>query len=246
MTICAFRIGEDKRVLLPVMVHLDGFHLTHVIEPIELPEQSTVEKFIPPYKYPLPLDPDKPVTMGAFGPPFIYTEVKYAQDVNLRASKEVILECWQEFGKTFGRYYNPVEAYHSEGAKTLLLTMGSYSETAMEAIDKIRSEGKDVGLLKLRLWRPFPFEEVRQAVKDADVLIILDRAISFGGPGGPVYSEIKSALYDQNKKPKVVGFVGGLGGRDISMSGFEEMIAKGIEIARTGSEREFEIYGVRE
>ena len=246
MTICAFRIGEDNKVLLPVMVHLDGFHLTHVIEPIELPEQNLVDKFLPPYKYPLPLDPEKPVSMGAFGPPFIYSEVKYAQDVNLRASREVILECWQEFGKTFGRYYNPVETYHSEGARTLLLTMGSYSETAMEAIDKLRSEGKDVGLLKLRLWRPFPFEEVRQAVKDADVLIVLDRAISFGGPGGPVSSEVRSALYGQDKKPKVVGFVGGLGGRDISMSGFEKMITKGIEIARTGSEQEFEMFEVRE
>ncbi len=246
MVICAFRIGEDKRVLLPVMVNLDGFHLTHMIEPIELPEQSLVANFIPPYKYPLPLDTAKPVTMGAFGPPFIYSEVKYAQDVNLRASKKVVLECWQEFGKIFGRYYNPVETYHSEGSKTILLTMGSYSETAMDAIDKMRSEGKDVGLLKLRLWRPFPFEEIRLAVKDTDVLIVLDRAISFGGPGGPVCSEIKSALYGQAKKPKVVGFVGGLGGRDISMSGFEEMITKGIEIARTGSEREFEIFGVRE
>ena len=245
MTICAFRIGEDNKVLLPVMVHLDGFHLTHVIEPIELPEQNLVDKFLPPYKYPLPLDPEKPVSMGAFGPPFIYSEVKYAQDVNLRASREVILECWQEFGKSFGRYYKPVETYHSEGARTLLLTMGSYSETAMEAIDKLRSEGKDVGLLKLRLWRPFPFEEVRQAVKDADVLIVLDRAISFGGPGGPVSSEVRSALYGQDKKPKVVGFVGGLGGRDISMSGFEKMITKGIEIARTGSEQEFEMFEVR-
>ena len=246
MTICAFRIGEDNKVLLPVMVHLDGFHLTHVIEPIELPEQNLVDKFLPPYKHPLPLDPEKPVTMGAFGPPFIYSEVKYAQDVHLRTSREVILECWQEFGKSFGRYYKPVETYHSEGARTLLLTMGSYSETAMEAIDKMRSEGKDVGLLKLRLWRPFPFEEVRQAVKDADVLIVLDRAISFGGPGGPVSSEVRSALYGQDKKPKVVGFVGGLGGRDISMSGFEKMITKGIEIARTGSEQEFEMFEVRE
>ncbi|MFC1912479.1 transketolase C-terminal domain-containing protein [Chloroflexota bacterium] len=246
MVICGFRIGEDKRVLLPVMVHLDGFHLTHVIEPIELPEQGLVDKFIPPYKHPLPLDPEKPVTMGAFGPPFIYSEVKYAQDVILRASREVVLECWQEFGKTFGRHYHPVETYHSEGAKTLLLTMGSYSETAMEAVDKLRSEGKDVGLLKLRLWRPFPFEEVRQAVKDAEVLIVLDRAISFGGPGGPVSSEIRSALYGQDKKPKVVGFVGGLGGRDISMSGFEDIIKKGIETARTGSKQEFEIHGVRE
>ena len=244
--ICAFRIGEDSRVLLPVMIHLDGFHLTHVTEPILLPEQSDVDKFIPPYKYPLPLDPDKPVTMGAFGLPFIYTEVKWAQEVNLRASKEVILECWQDFGKAFGRYYSPVESYHSEGAKVLLLTMGSYSETAMVAVDKMRGEGRDVGLLRLRLWRPFPFAELRQAVKDAEVLIVLDRAISFGGPGGPVCSEIKAALYQQDKRPRVIGFVGGLGGREISMSGFEEMINKGIEIAQAGSEQEFEIFGVRE
>ncbi len=244
--ICGFRIGEDKRVLLPVMIHLDGFQLTHVIEPIELPDKKDVDRFLPPFKYPLPLDPEKPVTMGALGSPFIYTEVKWAQEINLEKSKEVILEVWQEFGKVFGRSYSPVEKYQTDGAKTLLMTMGSYSETAMEAVDKMRGDGKKVGLLKLRLWRPFPYEELRQAVKDAEVLIVLDRAISFGGPGGPVCSEIKAALYAEEKKPKVVGFVGGLGGRDISMSGFEEMINRGIEIARTGSKREFEIYGVRE
>ena len=244
--ICAFRIGEDNRVLLPVMIHLDGVSLTHVIEPITLPEQSEVDRFLPLFKCPLPLDPEKPVTMGAFGPPFIYTEVKWAQEVNLEAAKAVILECWQEFGQIFGRYYSPVESYHSEGAKVLLMTMGSLSETAMVAVDKMRGEGKDVGLLKLRLWRPFPFAELRQAVKDAEVLIVLDRALSFGGPGGPVCSEVKAALYQEAKKPKVIGFVGGLGGRHISMSGFEEMIKQGIDIAQTGSEREFEIFGVRE
>jgi pyruvate ferredoxin oxidoreductase alpha subunit len=114
------------------------------------------------------------------------------------------------------------------------------------AIDKMRGEGKAVGLTKLRLWRPFPFEELREAVKDAEVLIVLDRALSFGGPAGPVCSEVKAALYNQDKKPRIVSFVGGLGGRDISMAGFEEIIDKGIEISRNGSEREFEIFGVRE
>jgi len=244
--ICGFRMGEDKRVLLPVMVHLDGFSLTHVIEPIELPDREDVDRFLPSFKYPLPLDPAKPVTMGAFGLPSIYTEVKWAQEINLEKSKDVVLEVWQEFGKAFGRSYSPVEQYQTDGAEVLLLTMGSYSETAMVSVDKMRSEGKKVGLLKLRLWRPFPYEELRKAIKGADVLIVLDRAISFGGPGGPVCSEVKAALYAEEKRPKVVGFVGGLGGRDISMSGFEEMIERGIEIARTGSKREFEIHGVRE
>lgn len=244
--LCAFRMGEDHRVLLPVMINLDGFHLSHMIEPIMLPEQEEVDKFLPPYKYPLALDPKKPVTMGDFAPPFIYSEAKWAQEVNLRASKDVILEVWKKFGDAFGRYYAPVEYYRTEGCKVLLLTMGSFSETAMTAIDKIQAEGKDVGLIRLRLWRPFPFEEVREAVKGADVLIVVDRALSFGGPGGPVCSEIKSALYNETKKPKVVGFVGGLGGRDISVQGFEQIIERGIELAKAGSKNEFEIFGVRE
>jgi len=243
---CAFRIGEDRRVLLPVMVHLDGFHLSHMIEPILLPERDEVNKFIPPYQHPLPLDPTKPVAMGDFAPPFIYTETKKAQEVNLRAAKEVILQCWQDFGNSFHRHYHPVECYQCEDADVLLLTMGSFSETASMAIDKMRKEGRNVGQLKLRLWRPFPFKEIRQAVKNAEVLIILDRALSFGGPGGPVCSEIRSALYSEEKKPKVISFVGGLGGRDITVDGFEEIVNKGIEISQKGSEQEFEFWGVRE
>ncbi len=244
--LCAFRIAEDRGVLLPVMVNLDGFHLSHVIEPILLPEQSEVDAFLPPNDYPLPLDPAKPVTMGDFGPPFIYTEVKWAQEVNLRKSMETILKCWGEFDRIFKRCYHPVECYRSEDAEVLLLTMGSFSETAMTAIDRMRGEGKNIGLIRLRLWRPFPFDEIRNAVKDAEVLIVLDRALSFGGPGGPVSSEIRSALYNEDRRPKIVSFVGGLGGRDITVSGFQEMINRGIEISKTGSKHEFEIFGVRE
>jgi len=243
--LCAFRIAEDQRVLLPVMTHLDGFFLSHMIEPILLPEQSEVDQFLPPNQYPLPLNPNKPVTMGDFGPPIIYAETKWAQQVNLRAAKEVILEVWREFGERFGRYYVPVECHHCEDARVLLLTMGSVSETAMTAIDKMRGEGKNVGLIRLRLWRPFPFDEIRKAVKNAEVLIVLDRALSFGGPAGPVCSEIKAALYQQDKRPKIVSFVGGLGGRDISVAGFEEIVSLGIEISKTGSSQEFEIFGVR-
>jgi len=244
--LCAFRIGEDRRVLLPVMIHLDGFHLSHMIEPITFPEQSEVDQFLPPNDYPLPLDPNKPVTMGDFGPPFIYSETKWAQEVNLRAAKEVVLQVWKEFGDAFGRHYSPVECYRCEDCRVLLLTMGSFSETAMTAVDKMKNKGKDIGLMRLRLWRPFPFEEIRQTLKDVEVLVVLDRALSFGGPGGPVCSEIKAALYQLDKKPKIIGFVGGLGGRDISPAGFEDIVSRGIEISEKGSSREFEIFGVRE
>ena len=244
--LCAFRIGEDRRVLLPVMLHLDGFHLSHMVEPIYMPEPSEVDRFLPPYHYPLPLDPDKPVTMGGFAPPIIYSEAKKAQEANLRAAKKVILECWSHFGDIFGRYYSPVESYRSEKAKVLLLTMGSFSQTAMDTIDKMREKGKDVGLVRLRLWRPFPLNEIRQAVKNAELLIVLDRAASSGGASGPVCSEIRSALYNEDKKPKVISIIGGLGGRDITVAGFEQIIDRGIAIAQKRSEPEFEMFGVRE
>ena len=244
--LCAFCIAEDRRVLLPVMVHVDGFYLTHVVEPIDMPEQSEVDQFIPSSRYPLPLDPDKPVTMGAFAPPILYPEAKKAQEVNIRASKDIVLKYWNDFGKSFGRHYQPVECYHSEDAGTLLLTMGSFSETAAATIDKMKAEGEDIGLIRLRLWRPFPFEELRRAVRNAETIIVLDRALSFGGPGGAVCSEIRSALYNVAQKPKIVNFVAGLGGRDITVAGFENIVKRGKKIAQEGSEQEFEMFGVRE
>jgi pyruvate ferredoxin oxidoreductase alpha subunit len=246
LTLCAFRTAEDNRVLLPVMVHLDGFYLTHVVEPIEFPTQEEVKRFLPPINYPLPLNPDKPLTMGTFAPPILYTEAKKAQEVNILASKKVILEHWEEFGKAFGRHYHPIEKYRTDGAKTLLMTMGSFGETAMTAVDKMRNEGKDVGLLKLRLWRPFPFEELYEAIGNAQTLIVLDRALSPGGPGGPAFSEIRSALYSQKVRPNIVGFVGGLGGRDLTVAEFEGMVKRGLEIVNTGAENEYEMFGVRE
>ncbi|MFH1647931.1 MAG: pyruvate ferredoxin oxidoreductase, partial [Chloroflexota bacterium] len=160
-TICAFRIGEDRRVLLPVMVHLDGFNLTHVIEPIIFPGQEEVDKFLPPNNYPLPLNPDKPVAMGDFAPPAIFTEAKWAQEVNIRNSMKPILEIWDEFNKIFGRQYAAVEKYHSDGSKVILMTMGSVGETASVAVDELRATGQEVGQVRLRLWRPFPFDALR-------------------------------------------------------------------------------------
>ena len=245
MTLWAFRVGEDPRVLFPVMVHFDGFTLSHVTEPVILPEQSEVDRFLPKFQYRFALNPDKPMTHGAFGPPDIYSETKIAQEVAFRKSKEVIIQGFKEFGDIFGRYYHPVEPYRAEGAKTLLLTMGSFGETAKIVIDTKKNKGEAVGLINLRLWRPFPFEELRQAVKDAETLIVFDRCISFGGPGGPVSSEIRSALYDEKERPKIVSFVGGLGGRDMSVKDFEYVIDRGREIAEKGSEELYETVGVR-
>jgi pyruvate ferredoxin oxidoreductase alpha subunit len=245
LTLCAFRIAEDSAVLFPTMVHIDGFHLSHVIESVLLPEAEEVNKFLPKFRPPYTLNPNKPVTMGDFATPELYTEAKKSQDVALRNSKEVILQAWREFEEIFGRYYSPVETYRADDANVLLLTMGSFGEVAMEAIDKLREAGERVGLVRLRLWRPFPFQELRHAVSQAELLIVLDRAISFGGPG-PVCSEIQAALYPLERKPQIIGFIGGLGGRDISPQGFENMIHRAVDKAEQGKFGEIEMIGVRE
>jgi pyruvate ferredoxin oxidoreductase alpha subunit len=248
LTTCAFRIAEDKEVLFPTMVHMDGFYLSHVIEDMVLPDDAEVAAFIPDYEHPYVLDPDRPVSMGCYGPPFIYPEAKKAQEVDFEHAKPKILETWGAFGEVFGRQYAPVESYKMEDARIALLTMGSCSETAMLAVDELREEGEDVGLLRLRLWRPFPFDEFRAAVKDLELLVVLDRALSFG-MGGPVCSELKSAMYNRRKDLRIVGFIGGLGGRDIQIKEFKYMVHRALEQVKTierGEEVETEIIGVRE
>jgi len=244
LTVWGYRVAEDQKVMIPVMVNLDGFTLSHVTEPLMLPEQGLVDKFLPKFVFPNALNPDKPITHGGLGPPDIYTEAKVAQEVALRQSKSVILQAWKEFGDIFGRYYAPVEEYKTEGAKTLLLTLGSYSETAKITIDERRAKGESVGLIRLRLWRPFPYDEFRKAVKGAENLIVFDRSISFG-MGGPVFSEAKSALYSEPSRPKVAGLIGGLGGRDMSVEDFGYVLDRGKEIIEKGSDRMFEVVGVR-
>ncbi len=213
--IWGFKAAEDKRVLFPVMINMDGFHLTHVVEPIEIEEQEKVDAFLPAHQYPLPLNPLKPVNMGTFAPPVIYTEIKKAQEEDFLAIRPHLDEAWKAFGDHFGRHYKAVESYKADDAETLILTMGSYSQTASVAVDTLRDRGEKVGQVKLRLWRPFPFEDLKQAVAKAKKVIVLDRCISSGGPGGPVASEVRSALYDMPNRPEVVGFIAGLGGRDI-------------------------------
>lgn len=245
LVLCAFRIAEDHAVLCPTIVHVDGFNLSHVIEPLYLLGQEQVDKFLPACHYPYALNPDNPLTLGAYGPPFVYTEAKKAQDVDFKASKGLILQVWQEFGELSGRYYSPVEAYRTEDADVLLLVMGSFSETAEVAIDKMREEGQKVGMLKIRLWRPFPFDEFRQAVGKAKLLINLDRCLS---PGAipPVSAEIQATLYPLENRPRVVSFVGALGGRDITAEGFEELIRRGMAKDEQGQIDEMEMFGVRE
>ena len=246
MSIQSFKIAEDKDVLLPVVFNVDGFQLTHMVEALEIPSQKEVDKFLPPIKPFAALHPDNPCTMGAYAFPEIFTEVMMSKNQALMNSKKVILRVWDEWEKQFGRSYKPVETYKTEGADVLILTMGSNGETASIAVDEMREAGQKVGLVKLRLWRPFPFEELREAVKGAKVLVVTDRAISFGGPGGPVAAEVRSALYSQKDRPFVFNCIYGLGGRDTTVDHFKGMLELGIQAKKKQPKEDYIIYGVRE
>jgi len=246
LSIQAFKIAEHKDVLLPVCVNIDGFQLTHMVEPLELPDQELVDKFLPPRVPYATLHPSKPVTMGAFAMSDYFTEMMKAKDEALKNSKKVILEIWDEWAKMFGRVYKPVETYKAEDAEILMLTMGSMGETAEMAIDALRAKGVSAGLIKLRLWRPFPFEEIKAAVKSAKKLIVTDRAVSFGGPGGPAFSEIKSALYHEAHRPAIYNYIIGLGGRDVTVKDFIGMFDKVIPYDAEKAVDTYEFWGVRE
>jgi pyruvate ferredoxin oxidoreductase alpha subunit len=246
LTLCAFRIAEDPRVLFPVMVHMDGFNVSHVVEPLEMLEKSDMGDFLPPNRFPLPLDPNRPVTMGAFAPPVLYTECRTAQAEALRPTGAVVQAVWDDFGRRFGRSYKAVETYMTEGAETVLVAMGSFTETAATVVDRLRAQGRKVGLVRLRLWRPFPFAELRQALRGVKNVIVFDRSLSYGGPGGPLCSEIKAALYAGQERPRVVSFVGGLGGRDITPAQFEQMFDRAGEIIANNLDNDYEMIGVRQ
>ncbi len=246
LTLQAFKIAEDPRVLLPVAVNLDGFILSHVIEPIELLDQQEVDQFLSPFQPVLRLDPDKPVSLGAFGSPDVFIEVKKQIEEALIGSQKVVTEVWKDFGRLFGRNYKAVESYRTKEAETLLITMGSISETAMMSVDALREKGQKVGLIHIRLWRPFPFKEFLQAIKGAKVLAVLDRALVPGGVGGPVGLEVKAALYGKDNRPYVAEFVAGLGGRDLTVETFIEVLEKAGRYAQKQKDFQYELIGVRE
>lgn len=243
---CGFRISEDPDVMLPVAVNLDGFILTHMIEPIIYEDDETIRKYLPDFRMKNALHPDHPVSMGCFGMPEIYTESQMSRQHGVVNSYPTIVKAWDEWGKLTGRYYKPIETYRADDAEYCIVTMGSYGETAMEVVDTLRNEGEKVGAIRIRLWRPFPFEDFRKEVLGKKSLIVVDRAISFGGPGGPVASELRSALYGKPKAPVIVNYVAGLAGRDVARSDFRNIILQGKAKAEKGDTEGFTLYGVRE
>ncbi|SDN83156.1 pyruvate ferredoxin oxidoreductase alpha subunit [Desulfonauticus submarinus] len=243
LTIIAFKIAEDKRVLLPVGVNMDGFILTHMIEPIEIESQEDINKFLPPYKPQLKLDVDQPVTMGPVGVPEIYAEAKKQQEMALLGSKSIVKQVFTEWEEMFGRKYKVIEENGPKEADTVFITMGSLGETVMSALNELNTDGVKARQVRIRLWRPFPEEEFLEAIAGAKKIIVIDRAVSFGAHHGPVASEVKATLYKQSSRPEIYNFICGLGGRDVTRDEFKQM----YELAQTGKYKdEYLIWGVRE
>lgn len=237
----AFRVAEDARVSLPVMINVDGFNLTHVIEPIEFWTKEMTQKYLPEFKPIHRLHPDKVVTMGAFGMPEIYTEAKMAQNDALLKSFPVIKQGWDELADLTGRKYSPVETYRTEDAETIILGMGSICETASLAVDQMRERGKKAGLVKLRLWRPLPVDDIKKAIARAKDVLVLDRAVSFGAANAPVTSEIRAIMYHESNRPNIHNVIAGLGGRDVTPDHVIEM----LEMALADKTHGYNIFGVR-
>jgi len=222
-TIMAFKIAEDRKVLLPVMVNLDGFSLSHVIEPIDLPTQEAVDKFLPPYSPLYTLHPEKPVTMGGYGMPEIYTEAKYAQEMALVQSKDTVIKVMDDFGKQFGRYYKPVETYNTDNADTVFIALGSIGENIKTAIDGLKEIGKELGLISLRLFRPFPEEELVAALKGKKKIAVIERAMPGGATNGPLFNEISAVTLKNGLTVRLENYILGLGGRDVVPSQFQQI-----------------------
>lgn len=227
MHLQAFKIGEHPEIMLPVMVNMDGFILTHAFEPIELMDQKMADDFLPPYKPELYLTTKNPLTFGILAEPDWYLESRYRLQKAIEASADMIEEVANKFNKSFGRYSGGlVENYRLDGAETAVISMGSVVGTIKEVVDELRDKGKKVGVLKIRSYRPFPKKAVYDALKNVKNVIVIEKAISLGA-SGMLYDDIKAALYGKPTQPKVSGFIAGLGGRDIPKESIVKVIEKG-------------------
>lgn len=242
-TIFAVKLAEHPKVRLPVMVCQDGFITSHSVEPVNFIEDSNVTNFIgkPKPEFSL-LDVDNPITLGPLDLFDYYFEHKMQQIEGMENAKKVFLEVAKEFEKVCGRKIDYFEEYNSKDADYVIVVMSSTAGTTKEVVDKMRKEGKKVGLIRPKLFRPFPYEEMANALEGKKAVAIMDRSASFGAQGGPLFLEISTALLNSGKRPEIFDYIFGLGGRDTSM----EDIEKVFDEIMTGKSKPLNYLGVRE
>lgn len=216
----AFKISE--KLLIPSMVILDAFSLSHTYEVVDIPEQEKVDEYLPPFNPPIKLTPDEPHAFGGLTSPEHYFELRYKLQKEMEKAPALIEETGKEYEKMFGRYLGLVDEYCCDDADLILITSGTMGSTAKVAVDELREQGIKAGNLRMKAFRPFPFETVRNIVKGAEKIAVVDRNISYGHHG-MFYEEVKSALYGHADGLPIFGFIAGLGGRDITPLNFKEI-----------------------
>lgn len=220
----AYRISEHKDVMLPIMICQDGFITSHAVENIELLEDNEVKNFVGEYEPEnFLLNADQPMALGPYAVSNYYMETKMAQNTAMNNAKKVILEVGKEYGALSGREYGFFESYRLEDADYAMVIIGSAAGTSKDAVDALREKGMKVGLLKLRVFRPFPDEEIAAALKNCKAVAIMDRSEGFRSKGGPLGTEVKAALYDHASNVRAFNLVYGLGGRDFTVEEAERI-----------------------
>jgi pyruvate ferredoxin oxidoreductase alpha subunit len=233
--IMAVRVAEHPEVSLPAMNCYDGFITSHAVENIELLEDEEVKKFVGEYKpKDFLLNSKNQVAVGPLSMPTHYFEQKRQQAESMRKAKEVILEVSKEFEKLTGRKYDLFESYKLEDAEVAIVILGSTAGTAKFVVDQLRDKGIKAGLMKLRVFRPFPAEEIAEALKDVKAVAVLDKCDGFNAKGAPVFTEVRSALYDYATKPEMVNYIYGLGGRDVRTDDIETVYNDLLAIVESG------------
>ena len=234
MVIQAYRIAEDKDVLLPVAICYEGMVISHFLEAVDIPDQSLVDEFLPPYN-------PKHVVLDTKNPMHIFVasddylpEYRYQQHLALENAKKVIQQVDQQFKNKFNRGYGGLlSSYYMDGAKVAIVSLGSISNVVRMAVEGLRREGIEAGAIKLRAFRPFPGEALVKALKDTELVIVLDRAVSLGF-GGTVYPELVAVLYNLEPKPCVLDYIIGLAGRQVTVPQLMSLVKDNIHALKTG------------
>ncbi|MEM2994574.1 MAG: transketolase C-terminal domain-containing protein [Candidatus Bathyarchaeia archaeon] len=256
----AFRIAENPKVLLPVIVGLDGFTLSHTLENVQVLPDDVVKKFVGTRSFPLVLnhegkkvpfrlDPENPITVGPIALPNYYFEFKRQQEEAMREAVGVIRQVHDEYAAISQRSYGDglLDRYWLEDAEIAIICLGSTAGTVKAVVDELRMEGVKAGLLRIRTFRPFPFEDIAKTLGKVKAVAVMDRSISFGGQGGPVFHEIRHALYDAPTHPHVVNYIYGLGGRDTNPTQIRRIYEDLQKILQTGHvENMINYVGLRE
>jgi len=242
----SYKLAEDERVSLPFTINMDGYVITHSVEPIATLDDETIIRFLSKRRASLKMDTRSPMTFGPLALPDYYSEFKRQQEEAMRAVPEVLGEITKEFGELSGRGYAPVVPYALKGAKVVFVSLGSVSGTVRWVARELRKKGLPVGALRIELYRPFPHDQVADLLQGAESVVVLDRALSSGAQYGPLANDVIGSLYDRPEKPVVLDIIAGLGGRDLSPQEIEKIFLAGMQADKKAGARRLEFVGVRE